>query len=1242
MPTLVCKRFSKGPKCSDSRLETTDAEQQDCITRARIQCHASLMTCLAQKFRQIACHDNQSGESRLPECVDFYSCMDDECREYLNQCFCTGLSGLTCTVCPDEIPPPEEPVTDTSETKTTIKDASLTLSSFEIPIPIVLGKVIVGGNVIWAGNTRQEERTTSQTVGNSTEFTVQTYGFVDIAIGLCAGEVEAVSRVWVSDTLVVDNRIEFVDQEHSTFHSQYYDLGMNTEFHKGTEAEKMFVNMAAAEGFGRTPAHRGLAVLMLRNFPVYVAGSQFPVIRVEVLSAIDRTVSSFESTGAESISDALMAVDPVSNRALVGSGDNIKVVDLDAPAVVNEIAADDPIDFDSVYHTPEGNIVFRAGTVTRFVYGYNHDDFLDLVGAPQGPMVSFVAHDYQTLKPVSALFIGEGRDFSYLKTDFEDRTFELLQTHTNVLANPGASYVQMNAADYNSPGKPYVNRFVIAFAQDGDNFVINRLQVDCRFDFTGFDPSVVPLTNTFFGSFLGTSGSSLTFIDSFEDTYNRSMILQIEDADGVHHLTQYTVDPSDYGWLTRLPEAIDNFGSRLKFRQESTREYLYIVPSGNIYRLSLDDGIVTLVANLDDYSAPAITGAQYYDPVKGFIAYVSSGALVKLYPTRYAGADATVADVITRALVEAGVDPAFIDVSAVTAITMDGFLIDEGSALSVVQSVMEFFHLSGADSGGKLTFKPLSNASAVTLGEDDMTEGEETRVTLDVDRLTTVTAKYYDVDRDGAVFSQMVTRDFMEEFTDFVSNEQAKEYSSKVFTTADAARLSAERTLLRELQRQDQLKFKAAMRSILIEPSDFVNGYRANTVVIDSTLITEVDAKTESDDIYDFTPGLDGVSIPTTDNSQVDFDAPVRNLLVGFALPPLRDDVLEEIIYVGQSQPDTSPAYVPSPIFTRGPKGVFNQATTPTNEAYLGILVSAPAAGNRAFTTTDDELVVQFIDVLPGGAINNLTSNVPLYESYTTNALFIGREVIQYREATVAMDGKTVTFTGLLRGRFGTDEFIDSHVAGEVCAIYDTTRIVEGTVNWDASDYGVAIASTYNTLEPRRRRTIELDFESQLNRKWSNTSVKMFRKTAGSNRGLYFRLFPRMRFRNTFQDDGDANAEVFTDNGRMCLAILSGPYDDDLFRQEIVNVETFPVNFVNSPHDNAYIKHLYTDVAQQEFFINGFLYREDALFADGFGYDDDIYMAVFNWTNEDIEGGVDSFLFEAKYPYLTFEGGLNG
>lgn len=1249
MPTLVCKRFAKGPECSDPRLETTDAEQEDCITRARIACHGDMMTCLGSLFRQVACHNNSSNEGRIAECVDFYRCVTDECREALQKCFCTGLTGLTCTVCPDERPPPVEPdPVEPGTVTTTIKDASLTVSSFDIPIPIAFGKVVVGGNVIWVGNSRQETRVTTQTVGSTTDYVAQTYGFVDVAIGLCAGEVEAITRIWISDALVVDNRLEFVDETNSTFNSQYYDLGLNTEFHQGSEAEKLFVNMASAEGFGRTPAHRGLSVLMLRNFPVYVAGSQFPTIRVEVISRIDRTVSAFESSGDETLSNDILSVDTVSNRALVGSGDNLKVIDLDDAVVVNNIAADDPIDFPSVYHTPEGNIIFRAGSVTRFIFGYNHADFLDLTGVPDGPMAAFVSHEYATENPVSAVYVAAGKDFTYLKTDFEDRTFDLLETHLETLAtigstpSPSAEYLSIIGADYNSPIKPTVNKWVNAFGQDGDNIVITRLQADCRDDLSGFDSSIRPLSTTIFGSFLGTTDSTLTFIDAFEDTYGMAVIVQVQDADGNHHLMQYGVDTNDFGWHTVLPEGMDNAASKLKFRQGQSREYLYIVPSGDIYRLSLDDGIVLRVANLDDYSAPAITGGQYYDYVKGFISYVSNGSLIKLYPTRYAGAAATVADVITRTLVELGIDEAFIDVSAVTGVTMNGFIIPEGTGQSVIESLMAFFHLSGADSGGKLTFKPLSSITTVSLGDDDIGESEVTRAALDVDRLTTVTAKYFDVERDNAVFAQMVTRDFMEDFDDFVSNEKAFEYSANVFTNSDTARLSAERTLLRELQRQDTLKLTAAMRAILIEPSDYVNGYRANTVTIDSTLFTEVEAKTEEEDIYDFTPALDGVSMPTVDNSQVDYDAPMRNHIVGFALPPLRDDVLDEILYVGQSQPDTTPAYAPTPIYTRGPKGIFKPtATAPTSEAYLGILVSAPAAEGRTFTTMDeDEFVVEFVDTLPGGVINNLTSNVPLYESYTLNALFIGREVVQYKTATVAMDGKTVTFTGLFRGRFGTDEFMDSHVVGEVCAIYDTSRIVEGPLGWDAADYGVAVAATFDPLDPRRRRTIEVDFSSQLNRKWSNNSLTMFRKSTGSNRGLYFRPFPRMRFKNTFTDDG--NQPVFSDNGRLCLAILSSAYDDDLFRAEFLNTTTYPVDFQTDVHDNVYIRHVWTDVAQEDSLINGFLYGETYLFADGFGYDDDMYVAVFNLTNVDIEGAIDCFKFEAKADYTRFGGGVYG
>jgi hypothetical protein len=1200
------------------------------------------MTCLAEKYGNNQCHSSPNNEARLPDCIDHIACVDEGCREAIRACFCTGLTGLTCTSCPDDPPPPpDEEDEEEGETRHTIKDASLTFSSFDIPIPIAFGKVVVGGNVIWAGNPRQRTVVTTSTVGNQTDVLTQTTGFVDIALGLAAGEIEAIGRIWVADTLVVDNRIEFADEDHSVFNNTLYDLGLNTEFHKGSEAEKLFLNMVTAEGFGRTPAHRGLAVLMLKNFPVLMTGATFPVIRVEVISRIDRTVSAFSTLDDEAIADDVLSVDPMSNRAYVGSGDIVKTINIDDMTAVNEIEADDPIDLASVYSTPEGNLLFRAGTTTRHMYGYNHADTLDRTDIPAGPAVEIVVHEIATEKPISAVLTANGRDISIYKTDFEDRAFTFLHTHEDVTP-VGAEFKKIIVADYNNPRNPGANRMANFFSQSGDNIVMTRYGMDNREQNVGFDAvNEPPLNITFHGSYLGTTGATLEFIDAFEDVYHATIVLQMEDADGFHHFTQYQVEPYDLGWTVRIPEAVVNSGSTLKFRQNITRDYLYIVPSGNLYRLSLTDGVVTLVANLDDYSAPAITGPQYYDAAKGFIVYVSDGSLVKLYPERYAGADATVADVITRALTEVGIDPAYIDVSAVTGITMDGYIIqDQQNAQVVITGLMDFFHLSGADNGGKLTFRPRSVVSTMTLDEDEIAGAIQTRVATDVDKLSSVTVRYFDVDRDSGIFTQSVTRDFMEDFGDFVSNEKSKEYAAEVFTNADTARLSAERTLLRELQRRDKLELTAAMRALLVEPADYVNGYRANVVEIDSTLITKVEATTESDDVYDFTPALDGVTIPFENATQKDYDAAVRNYLVGFAVPPLQDAPPDEVLYVAQSQPDTAPAYVPSPIFTRGPVGDFNDAGTPQFEARIGRLISAPPLTDRRVFSCDEdaEFVIEFIDAVPPEAINNLDDYTELYSSYTLNAVFIGKEVIQYRTATIALDGKTVTFRGLFRGRFGTDEYMYSHIIGEACTLYDPTRVMAGRLGWDAGNYGIAIASTFDTRDNLRRRDIEVDFEPQLSRKWPVGHMQMLKKSTGSSRGLYFKVFPRMRFINTFRDDG--NQEVFANNGNMALAILSGPFDDATFRAELANAETYPIDFENlEVHDNPYIIHLFNGIDESAVLLEGYRYTESTMIEDGVSYTQDIHVAVFNYVNGVLSGDVLGLRFDGGYPYLTFEGG---
>ncbi|MBA4351307.1 MAG: host specificity protein, partial [Rhodobacter sp.] len=133
-------------------------------------------------------------------------------------------------------------------------------------LPVVWGRVRVGGQVIWAsGFTEIVSRSGGGGKGAPPAPTVTSYSYsVSLAVALCEGEILGVGRVWADGTEVDAQR-----------------LGMRV--YPGSETQLPDPKIAAEEGADLAPAYRGTAYVVFEDLALADYGNRVPQFTFEVI-----------------------------------------------------------------------------------------------------------------------------------------------------------------------------------------------------------------------------------------------------------------------------------------------------------------------------------------------------------------------------------------------------------------------------------------------------------------------------------------------------------------------------------------------------------------------------------------------------------------------------------------------------------------------------------------------------------------------------------------------------------------------------------------------------------------------------------------------------------------------------------------------------------------------------------------------------------------------------------------------
>ncbi|KQQ11900.1 hypothetical protein ASF53_14575 [Methylobacterium sp. Leaf123] len=143
------------------------------------------------------------------------------------------------------------------------------------PVPRVYGRARIGGTLIWAtrplevANTTVERSSSGSKGGAGGPKTVRTaYSyFIDLAVGLCAGEIALVRRIWADG-------------------SELDLTTLNWRVHTGSATQAPDPLIVAKEGADDAPAYRGLAYIVFERLPLAAFGNRIPQFAFEVIRPV--------------------------------------------------------------------------------------------------------------------------------------------------------------------------------------------------------------------------------------------------------------------------------------------------------------------------------------------------------------------------------------------------------------------------------------------------------------------------------------------------------------------------------------------------------------------------------------------------------------------------------------------------------------------------------------------------------------------------------------------------------------------------------------------------------------------------------------------------------------------------------------------------------------------------------------------------------------------------------------------
>jgi hypothetical protein len=812
-----------------------------------------------------------------------------------------------------------------------------TISGFDV-IPRVWGRYVLGGNIVWTGGVRTVVNNTFKPPRDGEGRPITVFDTtLDFSLGLCAGEVESLLRVWFDDIKIVDRLLNPITDRNYT--SDLFSAPLATNPHDltvlskrqpklklelGTKSQKVNKDHAEKDGFGRSPAYRELSFLHFKDVNLAVFPNDFPKIRVDIATNTEPVTDYVETAPEPEVYGLSMNVDPRSGSLTVQTEDDEYVI----------------YDWDTMEERFRGvcsfdvyPMILESGYQAYFDYDFNQVRLVDVAYPPgrvlvteYAPVTPLVTNNdvllARTIKytdsksriPYDVIYCTQfDNNIGAFRVDYTNNkiletsslfsspqinsTVETVQADSLAILSGITTYFQMSVPNVSGTHIKITKNAVM-----GINYIFKDQLL----------PSDVT-SSTIPASVWGGGVSNVNIRQAIYCHHDNTILLFVSqdtvytcikiDAMTLSVIWSSTGLPAFFTWATTSNPLSRGPIGVLKF----------VTSNGTVQRLNLDTGELSTEVALvpSGYPAYIVGSSQHYDARTDSLFYFSLSGLntkiVRLFFDRLSPVDVPISTIVNDL---ARITEQSINTSGVTGVTVKGYAVQSTASIkSFFTDFADFFHLILTDNGTSLTMnsKALLSAPVVLSPTEDLLENSsEGGMTTSSKVPDSLSVSFVTIDEAGLNESLQIvsSREVESDYSVFSSNDI--KYTLGVYEEPLVMRQYAEKALRSARSESRQTRFGLMPKLMRLGVQDSVSllgdVFRINRHVQDPLEKVILDGKTFSTEDYSFDVALSTSALNTTNFRPRVVKAPFGKPVILFANAITNEDSLrsvggEQVVY---------------------------------------------------------------------------------------------------------------------------------------------------------------------------------------------------------------------------------------------------------------------------------------------------------------------------------------------------------
>ena len=890
-----------------------------------------------------------------------------------------------------------------------INDLKLQNSSYGAPIPIVYGAFRLAGQVIWQTKMKEHEEK-SGGKGGGPEVTTFRYS-ASFAILICEGPVVAIRRIWADGRLIRDG------------------LGLGVDLpiteYLGTETQTADPTMEADKGVGEVPAHRGTVYVVFTDYYLTEFGNRIPNLEFEVVTDDDGLSNCPLVAGTTGV----LSTFPTGGYATAGANPT----DSGIPPMITAITIANPGETQTeptasavpLIDMWDGDAYVWAQEATMFADPDTHWAFKFY----RGP--THVIGDIAKQVWVNTLNVISNSDTNP-SIGWGARPFLTLQRAT---CNGGGESLDVGQwqgyGNNDSPRHGYISLW--------DNFAHSAGGSAClAVPAVGFNLAKTAGLPT--GQYIvftsGTYDSKRLFVFTGSGPAPSGMADAWYEIINGKTVRSGTVSPTiglGTGYGTYVQYQYESYSAN---QFENNGRYMwYYSGQGNVVKCYWIDNAGNFAQICSNSAMSPAPDYSFWSP--GVAAY-DNGKFMVVAHKRWqvfergssdgslATTPVTLSSIVGDLSDRSALAGAEYNVTALTDLVTGYAVTQRMETRAAIQTLMPPYFFDGVESDGVIKFVKRGSESVITIADDDLAAHDDGS---DLPALTVIARTQ------ESELPQSVSVTYVKQATDYQPGIQLAQrqtgnasrdvaYQSAIVMDDDYAKRVADAMLYAAWVERDRYHFTVSRKHDKLDPTDVITARSRRlrlTVRLESaTGVIAFDALADHGAIWTqaaLAGDAGGGFIPPTPIVLHVTD------LVLFDVPLVTDDGPQYGVYIGMAD-NAGTTWPGATLFVSRDAGVtYTELTSSVTADTFG--VSHTALGNFTGGNIFDETNSVSVELFAGSGTLASASEVLVLNG--ANVAALGSEIIQYKTATLT-GTRTYLLSGLLRGRFGTEGSISTHI----------------------------------------------------------------------------------------------------------------------------------------------------------------------------------------------------------------------